>query len=134
MKVLDKIGAYILFMGRIFTKPEKKKVYLKELTNELEKLGLNSVMLVMIISFFIGAVLTLQTAYNMSSPLLPRYLIGYLTRETLLPFMSLLPMLGEVMPEEFQSYAGFITDLGPIIQEGKTAELGLVLTQKKTAE
>lgn len=47
MKVLDKIGAYILFMGRIFTKPEKKKVYLKELTNELEKLGLNSVMLVM---------------------------------------------------------------------------------------
>ena len=84
MKVLDKIGAYILFMGRIFTKPEKKKVYLKELTNELEKLGLNSVMLVMIISFFIGAVLTLQTAYNMSSPLLPRYLIGYLTRETLL--------------------------------------------------
>ena len=134
MKVLDKIGAYILFMGRIFTKPEKKKVYLKELTNELEKLGLNSVMLVMIISFFIGAVLTLQTAYNMSSPLLPRYLIGYLTRETLLPFMSLLPMLGEVMPEEFQNYAGFITDLGPIIQEGKTAELGLVLTQKKTAE
>ena len=104
------------------------------MTNELEKLGLNSVMLVMIISFFIGAVLTLQTAYNMSSPLLPRYLIGYLTRETLLPFMSLLPMLGEVMPEEFQSYAGFITDLGPIIQEGKTAELGLVLTQKKTAE
>lgn len=58
----------------------------------------------------------------------------YMTRETLLPFMSLLPMLGEVMPEEFQNYAGFITDLGPIVQEGKTAELGLVLTQKKTAE
>ena len=58
----------------------------------------------------------------------------YMIRETLLPFMALLPMLGEVMPEEFQNYAGFITDLGPIIQEGKTAELGLVLTQKKTAE
>ncbi len=51
---------------------------------ELEKLGFNSIVLVVIISFFIGAVLTLQTAYNMSSPLLPRYLIGYLTRETLL--------------------------------------------------
>ena len=58
----------------------------------------------------------------------------YMIRETLLPFMALLPMLGEVMPEEFQNYAGFITDLGPIIQEGKTAALGLVLTQKKTAE
>ena len=84
MKALNRIGEYILFMGRIFTKPEKKRVYLKELVNELEKLGLNSIVLVAIISFFIGVVLTLQTAYNMSSPLLPRYLIGYLTRETLL--------------------------------------------------
>ena len=58
----------------------------------------------------------------------------YMIRETLLPFMALLPMLGEVMPEEFQNYAGFITDLGPIIQEGKTAELGLVLTQRNITE
>ena len=84
MKALNRIGEYILFMGRMFTKPEKKRVYLRELVNELEKLGLNSIVLVVIISFFIGVVLTLQTAYNMSSPLLPRYLIGYLTRETLL--------------------------------------------------
>ena len=60
------------------------KVYSKEMILEFEKLGLNSIMLVVIISFFIGAVLTLQTAYNMQSPLLPRYLIGYLTRETML--------------------------------------------------
>ena len=84
MKVFEKLGNYLLFLGRIFTKPERKSVYIKELLNELEKLGLNSIVLVMIISFFIGAVLTLQTAYNMSSPLLPKYLIGYLTRETLL--------------------------------------------------
>jgi phospholipid/cholesterol/gamma-HCH transport system permease protein len=71
-------------MRRIFAKPEKARVYLREITNELEKLGLNSIALVMIISFFIGAVLTLQTAYNISNPLLPRYIIGYLTRETLL--------------------------------------------------
>ena len=82
--MLSDIGAYLLFLGRMFTKPEKRRVYLRELTNELEKLGLNSVLLVLIISLFIGAVLTLQTAYNMSNPLLPRYLIGYLTRETLL--------------------------------------------------
>ena len=84
MKVLNRIGAYVLFMKRVFSKPERKRVYTKELVNELEKLGLNSVVLVMIISFFIGAVLTLQTAYNMSSPFLPRYLIGDLTRETML--------------------------------------------------
>lgn len=84
MKVLNKIGAYILFLKRIFTKPEKRPVYMKELISEFEKLGLNSIILVLIISFFIGTVLTLQTAYNMSNPFLPRFLIGYLTRETML--------------------------------------------------
>ncbi|MDR0765592.1 MAG: ABC transporter permease [Odoribacteraceae bacterium] len=84
MKFLETIGAYLLFLRRIFARPERRRVFLREMTNELEKLGLNSIVLVMIISFFIGAVLTLQTAYNMSNPLLPRYLIGYLTRETLL--------------------------------------------------
>lgn len=71
-------------MRRVFSRPEKRRVYAKELVSEFEKLGLNSIVLVVIISFFIGAVLTLQTAYNMANPLLPRYLIGYLTRETLL--------------------------------------------------
>lgn len=84
MKFLYRIGAYLLFVRRAFSRPEKKSVFLKELFSEFEKLGLNSITLVVIISFFIGAVLTLQTAYNMASPLLPRYLIGYLTRETLL--------------------------------------------------
>lgn len=84
MNFLTKLGAYLLFIRRAFSRPEKWRVYKKELLLELEKLGLNSITLVMIISFFIGAVLTLQTAYNMASPLLPRYLIGYLTRETML--------------------------------------------------
>lgn len=74
----------MLFVRRAFSWPEKKSVYIKQLVLELEKLGLNSIILVLIISFFIGAVLTLQSAYNMGSPLLPRYLIGYLTRETML--------------------------------------------------
>ena len=84
MKFLYHLGQYITFIRKAFCKPEKMKVYSKEMILEFEKLGLNSIMLVVIISFFIGAVLTLQTAYNMQSPLLPRYLIGYLTRETML--------------------------------------------------
>ena len=84
MKFLYRLGQYIIFVGKAFSRPEKRSVYLKELVLEFEKLGLNSIVLVVIISFFIGAVLTLQTAYNMQSPLLPRYLIGYLTRETML--------------------------------------------------
>lgn len=84
MKFLNKLGLYLLFVRRAFGRPEKKSVYIRGLVQEFEKLGLNSIVLVLIISFFIGAVLTLQTAYNMQNPLLPRYLIGYLTRETLL--------------------------------------------------
>ena len=84
MKFLYKLGSYLIFIRKAFSRPEKRSVYTKEVIVEFEKLGLNSIVLVVIISFFIGAVLTLQTAYNMQSPLLPRYLIGYLTRETML--------------------------------------------------
>ena len=84
MKFLYKLGSYLIFIRKAFSRPEKRSVYTKEIIVEFEKLGLNSIVLVVIISFFIGAVLTLQTAYNMQSPLLPRYLIGYLTRETML--------------------------------------------------
>ena len=84
MKFLYKLGSYLIFIRKAFSRPEKRSVYTKEVIVEFEKLGLNSIVLVVIISFFIGAVLTLQTAYNMQSPLWPRYLIGYLTRETML--------------------------------------------------
>ncbi len=67
MKFLYRLGQYIIFVGKAFSRPEKRSVYLKELVLEFEKLGLNSIVLVVIISFFIGAVLTLQTAYNMQS-------------------------------------------------------------------
>ena len=84
MKVLYRLGHYFMFVARAFARPERKRIYFKQIILEFEKLGLNSIVLVLIISFFIGAVLTMQTAYNMESPLFPRYLIGYLTRETLL--------------------------------------------------
>lgn len=84
MKILNRIGAYFLFVRRVFARPVKWKVFKKELLNEFEKLGLNSIVLVLIISFFIGAVITLQIANNMNNPFLPRYLIGYLIREILI--------------------------------------------------
>ena len=84
MTFLYTLGQYLIFIRKAFSRPEKGRIYMKDLVLEFEKLGLNSIILVLIISFFIGAVLTLQTAYNMQSPLLPRYLIGYLTRETML--------------------------------------------------
>ena len=84
MQYLSTLGKFAIFIFKVFAKPERRKLIVKEIITEINKLGINSISLVIIISSFIGAVITLQTAYNMESPLLPRYLIGYLTRESML--------------------------------------------------
>ncbi len=78
------IGRYIMLMGRVFAPPEKKRMYYKQTLREIEYLGINSIGIVAIISVFIGAVITIQTAYNTESPLYPRYLIGLAARDVLL--------------------------------------------------
>jgi len=73
-----------MLMGRVFAPPEKKRMYYKQTLREIEYLGINSIGIVAIISVFIGAVITIQTAYNTESPLYPRYLIGLAARDVLL--------------------------------------------------
>ncbi|MFO7370435.1 MAG: ABC transporter permease [Bacteroidales bacterium] len=77
-------GRYVIFLSRVFAKPEKPKIYLQQTIREIENLGLNSVGIVIIISVFIGAVITLQTRYNLESSWIPLYLIGLTARDTLL--------------------------------------------------
>ncbi len=77
-------GRYVIFLSRVFAKPEKSKIYLQQTVREIENLGLNSVGIVIIISVFIGAVITLQTRYNLESSWIPLYLIGLTARDTLL--------------------------------------------------
>lgn len=77
-------GRYVILLFRVFSKPEKPKLYLQQTIKEIENLGLNSVGIVIIISVFIGAVITLQTRYNLESSWIPLYLIGLTARDTLL--------------------------------------------------
>jgi phospholipid/cholesterol/gamma-HCH transport system permease protein len=71
----------------VFAKPEKMKVFSKRFFNEVNEIVIKSIPLVAFLSFFMGAVISLQTASNMSSPLLPAYTIGYITRQsTILEF------------------------------------------------
>jgi phospholipid/cholesterol/gamma-HCH transport system permease protein len=77
-------GRYVMLLFRVFSKPEKSKLYLQQTIKEIENLGLNSVGIVIIISVFIGAVITLQTRYNLESSWIPLYLIGLTARDTLL--------------------------------------------------
>jgi phospholipid/cholesterol/gamma-HCH transport system permease protein len=78
------LGRYMILMGRVFSRPEKSKIYFQQTLREIEILGLNSVGIVIIISVFIGAVITLQTRYNLESSWIPLYLIGLTARDTLL--------------------------------------------------
>lgn len=76
-------GRYILFLKKVFRKPEKWRLSARQFILEADKLVLNSIPLIALISVFIGAVLVIQTANNMTSPFLPKMYIGYMTRESL---------------------------------------------------
>lgn len=81
---LNQLGRYVLLLKKVFSIPEKPSVYYKQLMNELVSLGLNSIGIISIISFFMGAVITLQTAYNTENPIYPTYLIGLGCRDSII--------------------------------------------------
>ncbi len=84
MNLLYHIGNYFLLMKRVFSKPEKASVFFRLFIREVEMLGINSLGIVIIISAFMGAVITLQTAYNIESPFIPDYLIGLTARDSMI--------------------------------------------------
>lgn len=84
MKVFFHIGRYSYFVSQIFKKPDKHSMFFRQLLLEIEVLGLNSIGIVGIISVFMGAVITLQTAYNLEMPIIPRYTIGLAARDSIL--------------------------------------------------
>lgn len=81
---LGNIGRYTLLMQKVFSRPEKMRIYRERIMYEMEALGLNSIGLTAIISVFIGAAVTLQMAITLESPFIPQYLIGYATREVMI--------------------------------------------------
>lgn len=84
LRFLTQLGNYFLLLKKVFSLPEKPSVYYKQTMHEMVFLGLNSVGIITIISFFMGAVITLQTAYNTENPIYPTYLIGLGCRDSIL--------------------------------------------------
>jgi len=83
VRIFGLIGEYFLLLKKVFSKPEKGRIYLKQTIKEMDKLGIQSIGIVTIISVFMGAVITLQTAYNMENLFIPRYMIGLGTRDSM---------------------------------------------------
>lgn len=82
--MIESFGKYLLLLQKVFSKPEKGWVYHREIVREIDKLGLNSIGIVVIISIFMGAVITLQTYFNIDSSTVPVYLAGFTARDSML--------------------------------------------------
>lgn len=81
---IKSFGRYCLFMTQVFRVPDKWRIFFRKLLTEINKLGVDSIPLVIIISLFIGAVICIQMTINIVSPVIPSYSTGLATREILL--------------------------------------------------
>jgi phospholipid/cholesterol/gamma-HCH transport system permease protein len=78
------MGAYVLLMTKVFRRPDRWRLFIRSLVQEIRLLGLDSISIVVILSVFMGAVVTIQTAFQLSDdPLIPTYYIAMATRESI---------------------------------------------------
>jgi phospholipid/cholesterol/gamma-HCH transport system permease protein len=106
MEVLERynylrhLGRYLIMLGHAFSRPEKFLMYWKETMRQMNDIGVGSLIIVCLISIFIGAVAAVQFAYQLSGQLVPKYYIGYIVRDLALielsPTISCLVLAGKV--------------------------------------
>ena len=84
MKILFHIGHYTLFLKKVFDKPERRSVYWSLFLDEIVKLGIGSIGIIIIISGFMGMVITIQTASQIDASYIPVYLVGWTTRQSVI--------------------------------------------------
>lgn len=82
MRLFSHIGQYYLLMLQVCRKPEKRAIFFKRVVEEMDRIGLDSLGIVAIVSVFMGAVVTIQMAFNVDFPFVPRYTIGYATKQS----------------------------------------------------
>ncbi|HTO35948.1 MAG TPA: ABC transporter permease [Flavobacterium sp.] len=98
--MLTHIGKYFLMIKEVFNKPLKWSVMKQLIFKDIDDLIIDSLGIVAFISFFVGGVVSIQTALNLNNPLIPKYLIGFATRQSVIlefspTFLSII-MAGKV--------------------------------------
>ena len=81
--LISTVGRYVILMLEAFKRPDKGSVFRKQLMVEFQGLGIESLGIVLFISAFTGGIVALQTAYNIDSPLIPLYTVGFATRQSI---------------------------------------------------
>jgi len=84
MNLFFHLGQYFILIKRVFSKPEKLSVYIRQIIHEIDNIGISSLPIIAIISFFMGGVITIQSAFGFTSPIVPLYAIGFTVRESML--------------------------------------------------
>ncbi len=83
LKTLKAVGKYTILLSRTFRRPQKFSIFKDRTLTEMNTIGLQTIGIVILLSFFMGAAIVMQTSNNFENPLLPRYLIGYAGRESI---------------------------------------------------
>lgn len=78
------IGSYILLLTKVLQLPHRWRLFFRELVRVIYQHGMGSVWIVILVSFFIGAVLTMQLAINVTAPMVPKFLLGFSVREMII--------------------------------------------------
>jgi len=84
MNYIDAIGKYFIMVFEVFKKPTKWRIMKSLIFKETDELIYGSMGIIIFISFFIGGVVTIQTALNLTNPLIPKSLIGFAARQSVI--------------------------------------------------
>ncbi|MCG2611388.1 ABC transporter permease [Flavobacterium sp. SM15] len=84
IRYLSQIGKYFLMLKEVLNKPTKWTMMKQLIMKEIDDLVIGSLGIVAFISFFVGGVVAIQTALNLTNPLIPKYLIGFATRQSVI--------------------------------------------------
>ena len=100
LKFFYHFGRYVMMLGTALSRPEKMSMYYKETVRQMNDIGVGSLIIVVLISIFIGAVTAVQFAYQLDGTLVPEYYIGYIVRDItiieLAPTITCLVLAGKV--------------------------------------
>lgn len=100
VRTLEDIGKYVNLLLSMFSRPEKLSMYWKEMLRQMDDIGIGSIIIVAIISFFIGAVTATQFSYQLADSFIPFWYIGYIVRDIMIielaPTISCLVLAGKV--------------------------------------
>ena len=117
MKYLHNIGTYFLMILEAFRRPTKWSVMKTLIIKDIDDLITNSFGIVSFISFFVGGVITIQTALNIDNPLIPKYLVGFATRQSIVlefapTFISIIiaGKVGSFITSKYRNYEGYRTN------------------------